>query len=238
MPVGATGAGASAEAKRSGERHMVAMSKLFETVEETYPTRDFPGPTYPQWAIIREIDFEIVVNDSGEDELRFFYSQFKRDVNVAAAGGFQQLLLDVCGNYVFDGGPSQPKAPAATLLSLNNQRLSYIIFKLARANWQFARRGPPIRIGRTGHDAEVYFDAHRVNPQGQADKGTDPNVIRDGCMVAYFIADGVKAMADSRNNYVHPFNIHVDLIFTKGGVSGHMPIIMDPDIRHPGGSSE
>jgi hypothetical protein len=53
-------------------------------------------------------------------------------------------------------------------------------------------------------------------------------------MVAYFLSDGQKAKG-SKTSYIHPINIHVDLVY-EGLATDYMPLIIDPDIRHPGGS--
>jgi len=191
------------------------------------------APQYPQWAIVREIDFRIDPTAAG-DELVFFYSQFKRLLPVATPADFQTLLKEVCKpGYMFDGGPSNPQPPFSTLLSLNNHRkLAYIILKLAPGRLQFARKDRPIKMGDPGTASEAYYDAHRVDPLGQADPG-NPGVIKDGCQVAYFISDGPKA--EAHGSYPHGFNLYVDLFVTG---SEPMPLKIDPDVRHPGGSLE
>lgn len=207
--------------------------------EHDEPTLD-DAPTLPEWAIIREINFKIEPGQEGEsdDELVMYYSKYSRDVRLnppGQSGDFASVLKAVCKpNYVFEGGPSNPASPYATKLSLNGKnRLSYVIFKLADRRWQFAQKGRPIKIGDAGTLAQAYYDAHRVNEQGVADKGDNPNVIRPGCKVAYFISDGPKAQ--THGSYPHPFNLYVDLLVSGGDP---MPLRIDPDIRNPGGSSE
>lgn len=200
-----------------------------------FPTPTYPGPP-PQWAIVREINFQIIPKPDGKDELQFFYSRYTNDVSVPTVAAFNQLLTDVRNpNYQFSGGPSEPVDPFANPLSLNCHRLSYVIFKLSKKAWQFARKGPPIKLGYPGYNAAHYFDAHRVGPNGNRDRGDNPAILIDGCKVAYLIADGASASAGG--NYDHAFNLYVDLLLSGGGV-GHMPIILDPDVRHPGGSDE
>jgi hypothetical protein len=196
------------------------------------------APNEPQWAIIREIDFRIDQTVAGK-ELVFYYSRYKKILPVPL-GTFQTLLTAICQpGYGFDGGPSIPAPPLHTSLSLDSHKeLAYVIFKLAPGSeakpgrWQFARNGWPIKIGDAGHAANAYYDANRVDPQGQADPG-DPGVIKDGCQVAYFISDGVRAY--NHGSYPHPFNLYVDLLVAN---YEPMPIRIDPDIRHPGGSPE
>lgn len=209
-------------------------------VEPTYATWEIDdNVNTPQWAIIREIDWKVVPNEAGEedDQLVFYYSNFTPDVQIRSKQDFIDLLTDVCRpDYQFTGGgPSEPKDPYGTKLSLDSRkRWSYVIFKLASRPWQFARKGYPLKFGDAGTMAKLYFNGRRVNEAGVEDKGDDPTNLRDDCMVAYFISDARNIPI--QYPYPHAFNLHVDLKFDGG--AGHMPVIMDPDVRHPGGSLE
>jgi hypothetical protein len=131
-----------------------------------------------------------------------------------------------------------------------NDRTSYIIYKLSDRNWQFVRVGRPITVGAKGMNKKAYFNGVRVF-KGAADKdsGTDfnanPPQPRDGSKIAYFIADATEAGKNEPNNhYDHAINLHVDLIFeakpplptTPPTPRYFMPLVIDPDIRYPGGS--
>lgn len=215
------------------------MANLLRAVRESLPDHDIvtSSPNLPGWAIIREIDLRIDQTVAGR-EFVFFYSQFKRIMQVAPPGqpgDFNSILRAVCApGYVFDGGPSVPVPPYSTLLSLSNHDLlTYVIFKLAPGTWQFAREGRSIKMGDAGHASGAYHDANRVDRTGTPDPG-NPGNIKDGCKVAYFIANGPKATA--HGSYPHGFNLYVDLPVTNAPTA--MPLIMDPDVRYPGGSSE
>jgi hypothetical protein len=112
------------------------------------------------------------------------------------------------------------------------------------------RIGRPITVGTKGSSKQAYFNGKRVFTSAtDSDRGTDfdahPSTARDGSKVAYFIADAHEAGKDEPNNhYDHAINLHVDLIFeaqpplpTSTSVARYyMPLVIDPDIRYPGGS--
>lgn len=196
------------------------MTETINLERATDPDHDmgtYTDPSLPQWAIIREVDFRIVPNPDG-DLLEFYYSQSSRDKRLTPAYTINHLLADISSpGYRFQGGPSMPRPPAKTKMSLNSkERLTYVIFKLAPRGWEYSNNGPPFKIGDRGFEAAAYYNATRY-----ADD------------VAHFISDGPKAAA--RGTYPHLFNIYVELDVDGGG---EMPIRIDPDVRHPGGSLE
>ena len=123
-------------------------------------------------------------------------------------------------------------------LSLNNsQKIRYIVYVLSDKNWQFARSGTPLTISSEHYDLELYSEAQRVDAFGTADDGSAEGAEKDRCRVAYFVANGIKAHADAPNrDYVHRLNLHVDIYNADDGGT-ILPLIIDPDIRYPGGST-
>lgn len=210
------------------------MSTPPRTTDPDYPMGPYPYDVRPKLAIIREINFKIDRRPTG-DELVFYYSRYSRDKPLRSQEEFEDLLKEICSpNYRFRGRRSQPKEPFSTSLSLNSkEQRAYVIVKLAPRAWQFARSGQPFRIGAEGAKADAYYEARRVNRQGKVDPGDDPSEVMNRCMTAYFISDGPKAAQEG--NYPHGFNIYVDLLVSGGDP---MPIKIDPDVRHPGGSAE
>jgi len=191
----------------------------------------FPaGQNRPVIATVREIDAEV------DGDISFFFSRGTFAVDLRTyGGGLPGLVEDVrAGTFQYVDNLSSRPQPPMTPLSLNNQRLSYVIYKLRSRNWQFARKHPPFSIGKKGKDANAYFEAMRVDRHGVAEPVDPLKAAKDGSMVAYFIADGAKATGFT-GRYVHALNVHVDLLFGSGG-RGYMPLVIDPDVRHPGGS--
>lgn len=188
------------------------------------------GQGRPVLATVREIDADV------DGDISFFFSRGTFNVDLATyTGGLPGLLEDVRTERFkyMDDTYERPKPPM-TPLSLNNPHLSYVVYKLRSRNWQFAKNRPPFSIGKKGKDAKVYFEARRIDKNGKVERVERKRPVKDDCMVAYFIADGYKA-AGFTGQYIHALNIHVDLVFGKRP-RGYTPLIIDPDVRHPGGS--
>jgi len=194
------------------------------------PTLPDPG-LHPDRVIVREIDFRVPGR-----RLEFYFSR-GRTVDLAATGQTLQSVVDsVCdGTFQFPAQPPRLNRPYRSPLSLENDQLSYVVYLLnSGKDWQFARRGWPISIAvaRTKN----YYAAHRADASGHAgaDDGSNFSRERDGCHVAFFIADGRLASSDEK--YGDFINIHVDLVYRDTDETRFMPLIIDPDVRYPGGS--
>ena len=203
-------------------------------VRQFLPPDDLPSNHgRPEWAIIREVDISV----SGQ-RIDFKFSKGHR-VAVVDDAAFENLLAELAIR-TFPGGTagySPPKWPYGSSLSVNNQGLSYIIYVLADKKWQFARYGAPITVSLVASSKKAYFEGRRIDRSGQVDKG---ETTKDGCIAAYFIADAAMA-AQGDNEYVDRINLHVDLRYEDPATPPtnppvYMSIIVDPDVRHPGGS--
>lgn len=187
----------------------------------------------PTSATVREIDAEITNN-----RISFFFSRATFYVDLTTyAGGLDGLLRDVRDNKFYYGDDtSNWPDPPQTPLSLKNEFLTYVVYKLSSKNWQFAHDYPPFTIGAEGKDAACYFEARRFDRHGNKDKVHIEHRVpsAEDCVVAYFIADGWKAKG-IKGRYIHALNVHIELIY-DGRERARIPIIVDPDVRYPGGS--
>lgn len=209
------------------------------------------GRPLPKYAIVMEVDFKTRLNDGGIEELLFYFSQYHEVVDLTAYGtpaygGIEKLIDDVCSpHFVFDNQvPIEPDPgyPYASPLSLRNETRSYVVYRLSSKNWQFGRRGFPITVGSMGEDKDYCFDAFKVPASGYGDR--DPgfpfhstaNQPLDDCKVAFFISDGEEARADvDDDQYSHAINLHVDVEYKTP--PRRIPIMLDPDVRFPGGAN-
>lgn len=195
----------------------------------------------PTLATVREVDF---ATDSAGN-LNFFYSRGSNDVDLArynGIGGLADALIGENFDYDIDREPPLQDPPTSdryfSRLSLRNGELRYVVYALSDRNWQFARLGRPITIGTTAVESAVYLRARRVWATGADgyDEGTefdaDESLARNGSRVAYMIADGAAAR-QKQEPYSHRINLHVDLKFSG---PRFIPLMVDPDIRFPGGS--
>lgn len=126
-------------------------------------------------------------------------------------------------------------APAApdpvSPLDLNCKADCYLVFKLASGwNWQFADSGDGFTTKKP-HGGK-YSDLTHVLPDGTQIGGGKP--IGDGCMILY-----VRARANS-SHFKDGFNLTVELLAGNdaSGAKRRTKIIIDPDIRNPGGGGE
>jgi len=195
------------------------------------------SPARPTIATVREIDFDL---DDSKGELSFFYSKADFRTPVANAAELQSLLTRIRDNTFLwdDDHQKEPKIPYASRLSLRNHEWCYVIFRLARSKkWQFCRDQPPFTLGTKAFKTDLYREARRFEADGTISKVfQDPpqsgtfKPQEEGSRVAYFIADNTTS-GDFED---HGFNIHVDLLYQGSHV--RLPIVIDPDIRWPGGS--
>lgn len=213
---------------------MTGLFKIFSRIPVPVPDRP-AGMALPSLAIIREVRFR----KSGKT-LKIDFS--KRPVilplnNNADGKEFDALLVDIAKKTFAHGPNSLAKKPD---LSLNNTRLCYIVFRLSDdTDWQFAHDFPPVSLSPEAFDSGCYFEANRINNDGiivpMLDKD-DKVIERDDCRVAYFIADGAKAVADNPIKYIHPYNLNVDFLEMNGAQIEHrLAVTIDPDVRNPGG---
>jgi len=183
-------------------------------------------------ATVREIDARIV-----DGEISFFYTAANYEVDVRQfAGGLDELLLEVLsGSLPMPDIQNLKPRPPISPLALQSKKLAYVILKLAASkNWQFSHDHPPFSIGLEDDGGKFNFEARRVDPLGKAERIQNKLPAKDGCMVAYFISDGASART-AKDPYAHSLNVHVDLMF--GAMQkARLPLIIDPDVRYPGGS--
>ncbi len=130
-------------------------------------------------------------------------------------------------------------------MSLNVKEISVIIFRLSDdIDWQFSYDRSPISLSeesmktttydQDGSPKEFFFgNAHRILENGTVD--LDPKT--DNCNVACLICDGAGLTRPS-GSYKLSINLHVDLLDRDrgGNIIGRLPIVIDPDVKNPGGS--
>lgn len=188
--------------------------------------------------IVRRIDLKIAGSD-----LRIFFSKSRRINLNDYDDDFTTILTKLCRNtFRFNSRPPKLERPYDSDLSLNNDSLSLIVYQLSSKNFQFGSRGWPITVADKGYGKKAYFDAKRVFfRQGKiySDNGDSGDPVIDGCKVAFFIADHMKANTEFTGNYSDAINFHIEFYYDDDDKNRrYIPIIIDPDIRYPGGSVE
>lgn len=186
------------------------------------------GMARPTLAVIREVNLS-----ANPNKITVRYSRANMIVSVPNPDEFADLLVALASStysYPNEINP-EPKGEFNSPMSLHNDRYVYVVFILKRAkNWQFAEKYSAISIANSGLEG-LYYEACHVFPSGHASSRPGP-----GAKVAYFIAsapikDGVP------KHYIDHINLHVDLLYENHrSERAAMPIIIDPDVRYPGGS--
>jgi len=185
----------------------------------------YPHTNKPGRATIRELN--IIADDSS---IRCFFSGAVIDIAVPVAG-IQALVAQIVNGAVkvdeppykggdWKNGTNVKQTKKLTPLSLRCQDCRYVVYVLKRPkNWVFSQ--PRNGLG----PFSVSTEGKKYN-FSDGDSGVE--------YISYLISDGVSAH-EGKDNYGHRINIHVDLTLDN---DARIPLIIDPDIRHPGGSGE
>ncbi len=170
--------------------------------------------------IIREIEASITGN-----KFRLGYKNPQKPIDLPMDAAIQHVVK---GRYA----PTEAQCDVEVEpLSLNCAAPSNIIFLLsAKDNFQFATDADPIQF-KEGADPSRYANFCRVAPDGTAYPFDKPYGSAEPCKMVTFEAVAPAA------NYVDRFNFVVDVIHeNKPGKKSPLRLLIDPDIRNPGGS--
>lgn len=114
---------------------------------------------------------------------------------------------------------------ARTPLDLNVDQPCRILLVLEDGlNWQFRQDGDAV-TAKDDFAGSYGGLVHILADGGLAQGGTGPGA---GCKAVSFAA---VAPPTGAGNYSHGFNFHVDIVQNDG----ILPLVIDPDIQHPGG---
>jgi hypothetical protein len=193
--------------------------------------------------------YRLDIATTGRDiELR--YTARKVWQGLSGHDDFKNKMADLINNGNGNIGNIRPKrtrdndaGPAGrskdTHLSINFDKipLSYVVLKLSsRRNWQFSRTTAPFMMDRKDQGKGGFLEARRFDSSGAVINNATK---ADGCQFAYFIVDPSKFDIDADGGFQHRFNIQIDLLELDGpSIDSRIPIIIDPDVRHPGGNGE
>lgn len=170
--------------------------------------------------IIREIEASITGN-----KFKLGYKNPQKPIDLPLSEAVQHVV----------SGKFAPTAAQCDIevepLSLNCAVPSGIIFMLsAKDNFQFATDVDPIQF-KDDADKSRYANFCRVAPDGTNYPFDKPYGSSEPCKMVTF--DAVAPTA----SYIDRFNFVVDVIHeNKPGKSSPLRLIIDPDIRNPGGS--
>ena len=193
--------------------------------------------------------FEVDVSVSGE--CKFDYTRCA-EFAVADQAAFEQKM-----SALIQGGGDIGKPPTRQKVNgkyLGNRMaiawgdpdaaasVSYLVFRLSdKVDWSFsfdptlAVPGFSMRTGQMGN--RIFSRGGKFSPNGQHFPADSSDTALAECRFAYFVVNGPKLPDPGTKDYSRKFNMHVDLLERDAGIiSARTPIIIDPDVRNPGGT--
>lgn len=120
-------------------------------------------------------------------------------------------------------------------LSINAEESTLVIMTLPEnGNLQFNSLGAPFSapssvVGRFGATGKIKADGGIVFSSVIFPPANTSVTFEDDCKAAFFVVDAAPKEG-------FRFNIHLDITRDLDGQKYRIPIIVDPDVRHPGGS--
>ncbi len=204
--------------------------KLFFNGHALFPEEPIRGvwPGAVKKGLIYELD---VFADAGS--IRIGYSGACSST-VADEQSFRDILKGVVkGSYPANWTtPPNPRRPLTDSdLSIYTNEICYIAFVLnhkKKKHWRYTLVGDPIKKWR--ESPNNYSNLKRMDRNGNVLPGHRP---QSKCIAAYFVADGASS-SNGVSSYEHYFNLHVDILHKNNGT--YVPIVIDPDVRYPGGN--
>lgn len=211
-----------------------AIEEILREILNDPGVRIFDAPTnyaFPEIATVRQIDIE---GSPARLDAKFTGANY--EVALDDAGGLNAVLRRLATNQPTPfPWPDQhePKPDFTTPLSLQNRKHAFVIVRLTGKNWQFSYDKAPFSLSLDAAKTGAYLHARKVDSQGGI---VDPNTPTANCKIAFFVAEGHRVW-NGTDPFIHGFNLHLDLRYKDSkNRDSYMPVIVDPDVRYPGGS--
>jgi hypothetical protein len=194
---------------------------------EVSPTTSTNLPTR---LLTRELDIDVK-----NSKMEILYTRTSNVITISDRNQLnEKIKLIANNNYVFDNQDGCYETPFKSQLSIGNYQLYTIyVIKLKKdKKIQFSNIGPIIS---TRKEFEKYFS----EPRKFDENGNiyTPSNQKNDCHGIYFFMNGLLASTEFGGNFSVPFNLHIDYVSKdSGNNNSYVPIIIDPEIRYPGGS--
>ncbi len=102
--------------------------------------------------------------------------------------------------------------------------------------WRFRHLIDAVTLGPEA-DQDNYFNLRHVLDDDVGRREPFPHL--DRCTLCYFIARPPQDVIDNPGEaeFADPFNLNIDFVYPDGGTKPNtVPVVIDPDVRYPGGS--
>lgn len=131
---------------------------------------------------------------------------------------------------------STPNLRKPSKMSFKCKDIVYLAFKLDPAlNWRFTADGAPISMDKFWETKNVFFNVKNFDEAGKETIPSRNNAYK----YAYMIVDSPKGTPGGSGTPIEArFNLHVDFVEDPANDdSPYVPVILDPDVRNPGGNA-
>jgi hypothetical protein len=199
----------------------------------------------PMWARIFEISLSI-----SAPKIELGYSHLE-EFAVSDQNDFEKQMSALVLKGSHHGTTPKPRDvdtngdPIGSSLSVNWQHyassdkgIAYLVFRLSSDfDWQFNEFTVPFSM----HKDDLPYCRFAGGGKFAADGAhVDPSKKLSDCRYAYFIVNGPNLPGNlpgqGPQDFIRPFNMHIELLERGNVTHNRIPIIIDPDVRNPGGS--
>lgn len=188
------------------------------------------GPTYIDFYFSGMVSKRLI-GATVQDKRDYFESYLKKiaDGPPYPTPGKWKRLLKRCKATGSNGTIQCKKID--TGLSINNDKKSFIAFALnPEKNWSYIEetKNHEDVIKKFINSSKNYGDVRKMDRNGVVVKEDNP---QNDTVIAYFTADGEAA--SKYGDYEDYFNLYTVIKDNDGAL---IPIVIDPDVRYPGGN--
>ena len=187
---------------------------------------NFPEDT-PVWFFRVNIDVDL------RGDISFHYDNASSG-KISSQADLDKLIAKVANFTEPRWGDVLSTTVGDTPFSINcTSKCVFVLVLHPSRNWQFSHDKAPFQI-KSGREP-FYFNATRVDRSGKPLVGAGTS---HGCKVAYFYGECDRdRAAQGGGDFKTAFNIHLDLLLYWQGKELTLPIVVDPDVGHPGGGT-
>lgn len=211
-----------------------SMPPILSTDPEPLPTLSNRPQPYEAYML------EVTI-DKSEAGIGFQYTQYWHKAFVTSGDPsheqflkwISQLIKNPVAGKKFSYFDRTPGLRKPTKMSFNCKNLVYLVFKLdPNINWRFSADAAPISMDKIWKGKDVFFNATNLNTNGDEATPVKENTQK----YAYMIANCPKGTPLSGQEIEARFNLHVDFVEGSDNDDPYVPVIIDPDVRNPGGN--
>lgn len=199
-------------------------SVAISAVPTPFPTKNVPIPP-----LLVVLEAKLAVGTDGDVKI-----EFELGSTIANCTNPREVFKAVAAGSATYLKPIPARDMGEKRLSAQGEYLTCFVVRLSNSvSWQFSKTGAPF----CGHQGVTLNDfctnVFRVDANGN-DIANSASV--SNCRTAYFVVNGGECIKYGGGKYDVPYFFNVDLKYTSGGVEHLMPLMIDPEIRWPGGT--